>query len=359
MRYRYLIPLVSFVIFYGCSKKPQALEIPLASVKTTNLQTMSVPETIPGIGHVTAFNSAEICAQVEGYIVDISYIQGQLVQKGDLLITIDPRIYQANLKSAQGNLIEAKANKAFSLNKKERYSKLIKDQFVSELDFFQYVCNDKEQDGAVLMNEGEVEKNQTDLDFCYIKAPFTGRCSKQLVDLGNLIADPGQNLMTLNQISPIYIDFSVPEYEYARIIRQQKQKNLDVRVTVPGSKETILSELIVIDNQIDQATGQLPLRARYENAEEILWPGQFARCELILRYIPDALVCPIEALGIGVKGKYVIKIDKSNTAKYVWVETGVHIDNLVQLISPELSPGDRIVIDGQINVEDGAKVQII
>jgi multidrug efflux pump subunit AcrA (membrane-fusion protein) len=143
---------VSFVIFYGCSKKPQALEIPLASVKTTNLQTMSVPETIPGIGHVTAFNSAEICAQVEGYIVDISYIQGQLVQKGDLLITIDPRIYQANLKSAQGNLIEAKANKAFSLNKKERYSKLIKDQFVSELDFFQYVCNDKEQDGAVLMN---------------------------------------------------------------------------------------------------------------------------------------------------------------------------------------------------------------
>ncbi|NDD98942.1 efflux RND transporter periplasmic adaptor subunit [bacterium] len=359
MKTRYLIPLISFFIFNGCAKKGGAYRPPVPKVRLATLETMTVPEIIPGIGHVRAFNSAQICAQVTGYLVKISYTQGQLVQKGDLLITIDPRIYQAGLKTAQGNLLESKANKAFAQNKKERYASLIKDQFVSELDFFQYVCNDKEQDGFVLMKEGEVDKSQTNLDFCYIKAPFSGRCSKQIKDTGNLIANPGENLMTLNQITPIYIDFSVPEYEYSRIMRRQKEHNLEVRVNVPGSTGTAISKLIVVDNQIDQTTGQLPLRAQYENTEEMLWPGQFARCELVLQEIPDALMCPIAALGIGTKGKFVIKVDPSNHATYVWVETGVSKEGFIQLISPDLAPGDRIVIDGQINVEDGAIVQPI
>lgn len=359
MRARYLIPLISFFIFNGCAKTSSPYRPPVARVKLATLETMNVPEVIPGIGHVRAFNSAQICAQVTGYLVKISYVQGQLVKKGDLLITIDPRLYQANLKSAQGNLAESKASKAFAQNKKDRYASLIKDQFVSELNFFEFVCNDKMQDGAVLMKQGEVDKTQTNLDFCYITAPFSGRCSKQIKDTGNLIANPGENLMTLNQVTPIYIDFSVPEYEYARIMRMQKENNLDVKVTVPGSTESVLSKLIVIDNQIDQTTGQLPLRAQYENTEERLWPGQFARCELILQNIPNALMCPISALGVGIKGKFVIKVDPSNVARYIWVDTGVHKEGFVQLISPELAPGDKIVIDGQINVKDGALVEPI
>ncbi|MBM3196434.1 MAG: efflux RND transporter periplasmic adaptor subunit [Chlamydiae bacterium] len=359
MKYKILLHIMPLVLFYGCSKPKPGKQLPTPRVKVTEVKVMPVDITIGGIGHVTAFNSAKICAQVEGYLVDISYTQGQLVQKGDLLITIDPRLYQAELEASQGSLMEAKANKAFSSNKKERYSSLVKDQFVSELDYFQYVCNDQQQDGAIVMNQGEVQKNQVNLDFCYIKAPFSGRCSKKLVDVGNLISDPAQNLMLLNQITPIYIDFSVPEYDFSHIMQMQKKENLDVRIKVPGSNTIVVGKLIVIDNQIDQTTGQIPLRAQYENGEEALWPGQYANCELVLETIQNALMVPVDALGIGAKGKYVIKVDSSNTAKYTWVQTGVQVDKMIQLISNEISAADRVIIQGQINVADGSRVQVL
>ena len=359
MKFSYPYVLFILVGLFGCSKPKPQKTLPPPRVKVTNVQMMTVPLTVKGIGHVTAFNSAEICSQVEGYIVDISYTQGQLVQQGDVLITIDPRLYEATLKSSEGSLLEAKANKAFTKNKKERYSTLVKDQFVSELDYFQYVCNDAEQEGSVIMNEGEVQKNRVNLDFCYIKAPFTGRCSKKLVDLGNLIADPGENLVLLNQITPIYIDFSVPEYELPKILEYQKKGNLDVDVQVSGSDKVFRASLIVVDNQVDQTTGQIPLRAQYENTEESLWPGQYADCALILSQIPNALMVPSEALGIGNNGEYVIVVSSDNTARYIWVKTGVIVDGMVQILSDEIKPNDRIIIEGQINVANGSKVQVL
>ncbi|MFZ4772529.1 MAG: efflux RND transporter periplasmic adaptor subunit, partial [Chlamydiia bacterium] len=319
---------------------------------------MTIPISVIGIGHVTAFNSADIKAQVEGVLMDVSYTEGQLVKMGDTLVTIDPSIYQAQLMDAEGALIEAKAKKAFTLNKQQRYSKLVKDQFVSELNYFEYVTNDEEADGQVIQTEAMVQKNQVTLDYCYIKAPFTGRCSKKLVDIGNLILNGQQTLVTINQISPIYIDFSVPEFELPRIMKYYNQKPLNVKVQVNGSDETWTTSLVVVDNAIDQKTGTIPLRAQYENTEEALWPGQFTRCELVLYEKPNALMVPGQAVSMGRFGYYVVTVDKNNTAKIHWVKTGEHYNDLIEILTDEVKPGDQVIIDGQIMVYDGAKVQV-
>ncbi len=362
MKIRLLLKTSCYTLLFlvtACGKKPTTPPPIVPKVKVAPVTVMTIPIVIEGIGHVTAYNSADIKAQVEGVLMEVSYQEGQLVEQGSTLVTIDPSIYQAQLMDAEGALVEARAKKSFAQNKEDRYSKLVKDQFVSQLNYFEYVTNNEEADGQVLQSEAMVQKNKVTLDYCYIKAPFTGRCSKKLVDVGNLILNGQQTLVTINQISPIYIDFSVPEFELPRIMKYYKQGPLNVNVQVNGSDESWVTNLVVVDNAIKEKTGTIPLRAQYANTEEALWPGQFARCQLVLTQKPNTLMVPAEAISMGRFGPYVVTVDKNHIAKIHWVKTGEQLKDLIEILSEEIKPTDQVVTDGQIMVFDGAKVQIL
>lgn len=344
----------------ACHKEPaKQPQLPPPKVSVDVAQQISIPILLSGIGHVIPCQSAEIKAQVEGRLMEVTYQEGQYVNEGDPLVTIDPAPYYASLEQAKGQLEEAKASLTYASYKKESYSHLIKDSFVSKVDFQQYRANEEEAEGQVIQADAALKTAKINLDYCFLKSPFKGRCGKKLVDVGNLITNNGQTLVVVSQLSPIYIDFSLPEKSLPKILQYSSKNRLVVQIQVPGNDQQLQAELAVIDNKIDQSTGMIPLRAIYSNEEESLWPGQFARCNLILYNKPNAILIPDAAPTMGRFGYYVAVVNGKNKVEVRNVTLGERYNGLVEITSDNIKPGEKVVTEGQINVFDGITVEII
>lgn len=324
---------------------------------------VSVKKTVPyyleGIGHVRAYNSAKIKSQVEGYLLDVHYEQGDFVKENELLVTIDPVNYEAKVKEMQGMLLQTKAQLQFAEEKVMRFTKLVEDDYVSKLNYDEYVSNFEALLGTFKRDEGSLENAKANLDYCFIKAPFSGRIGKRLVDKGNLIGNDGSTLLVVNQIQPIYVDFSLPEKELTRILKGQKEGNLQVKVLIPEVMPIEeVGELIVVGNMVDRQTGMIPLRAQCVNQEEMLWPGQFAKVRLVLEEIKDAVLVPETAISLGQKGTFVLTIDSNNVATVKYVKTGEIFNDLI-VITEGLEAGEKVVTNGQLNVKPGTAVDVV
>lgn len=342
----------------GCSKKKGLPKAMVPPVEVATVISATIPLYIEGIGHVTAFNSAEIKAQVEGELMNVYYEQGQDVEEGELLVLIDPRPYQAQLKEAEGTLIETKSNLKFAEDKVMRYSKLVDDNYVSQLNYDEFVTNVNSLLGSLKKNEGNLQYAKINLDYCYIKAPFSGRVGKKLIDQGNLIANDGQTLVLLNQIQPIYVDFTVPERDLLEIFRFQTIDELKVKLVLPNSYILDeLGDLIVIDNQISQDTGMIQLRAQFANKSKLLWPGLFVKAQLILEEKQGSILVPEECLNLGQKGYYIYIVDQQKNAKQVPVKLGQRFGTLIEIPSG-IQASDLVVVNGQFNIFPGEQVDI-
>jgi len=344
----------------GCNKEEKAPLHSAPKVEACKVEESTIALFLEGIGHVRAYNYAEIKSQVEGELFQVHYEQGEEVEAGELLITIDPRPYLAKVQEAEGMLLESKANLQFAEEKVLRYTKLVKEEYVSKLDYDQYVTDVEALLASIKKNEGALADAKVNLDYCYIRAPFSGRVGKRLVDKGNLIANDGSALLTLNQIQPIYVDFSLPEKYLTRILlRQREKKNLVVRVHIP-EVATVEEEgvLVVIDNKVDPSTGMIGLRAEFSNACKLLWPGLFTKVRLILEEKPQAVLAPEEGINLSQKGYFALVIDSSDVAVSRPVKVGEQIDGIWEILEG-LKPGDRIITKGQLNVRVGEAVHIV
>ncbi len=341
----------------SCAKQEPLMHKPLVKVETAVALETQIPIFLQGIGHVKASRAAEIKAQVEGRLKTIHYIQGQQVKEGDLLVTIDPRPYEAKLQEAQGTLLESQAQLRFAEEKVMRYSKLLNDDYVSKINFDEYVSSAESLLATIKKNEGLVKEAQVNLDYCYITAPFDGRVGKKLVDEGNLISNDGATLITLQQIEPVYVDFSLPEKDLSKIFRYEKIENLVVKAHLSQSEDVeCLGKLLVIDNKVDSSTGMIPMRAEFINKEHFLWPGQFIKIRAILKEKPNGLMVPDEAINLSQKGFYVYIIDKEKKAHVSQVTLGEKIGGLVEILSGVL-PGQKVVTNGQFNLKEGDEIQ--
>ena len=351
--------LTSFLVvtLFSCSKQQPVVDKALVKVETAVALETTIPVFCEGIGHVKASKTAEIKAQVEGRLKTINYIQGQRVKEGDLLVTIDPRPYEAKLQEAQGLLCESQAQLRFAEEKVMRYSKLLNEDYVSKINFDQYVSSAEALLATIQKNEGVVKEAQVNLDYCYIKAPFEGRVGKKLIDEGNLIANDGAALLTLQQIEPVYVDFSLPEKELSRIFSLGNLENIVIKAHLSQSEPIeCTGKLLVIDNTVDSSTGMIPLRAEFSNQEHILWPGQFVKVRVILKEKPKALLVPDEAINLSQKGFYVFILDKEKKAYVTPVTLGEKIGGVVEILSGIL-PGQKVVTNGQFNLKEGDEVQ--
>jgi len=344
----------------GCGHKQNVVQRPLAKVEVGEIQESDIPIFLEGIGHVRAYNYAEIKSQVEGELFQVHYDQGERVGEGEMLVTIDPRPYQAKLQEAEGMLLESKANLKFAEEKVMRYTKLVKEEYVSQLDYDQFVTDVEALLATIKQNEGSLADAKVNLEYCYIRAPFSGRVGKRLIDKGNLIPNDGSPLLILNQTQPIYVDFSLPEKDLTRILmHQRKGEHLVVKVHIP--ENTLLEEegkLVVIDNQVDPSTGMIGMRAEFSNECELLWPGQFAKVRLILENKKHAILAPEEGINLSQKGYFALVVDSANKASMQPVKVGEQIGGVWEILEG-LKQGDKIVTKGQLNVRAGEEVNVV
>lgn len=351
--------LITLVILSGCSTPKHEAIKSLVKVETAEVIETTIPLFLEGIGHVRAFNSVDIKSQVEGELVGVHYEQGQVVQEGDLLITIDPRPYKAQLHQAEGLLLETKANLRFAEEKVMRYTKLVQEDYVSKLDYDQYVTSVEALLASVKKNEGALDDAKVNLSYCYIHAPFQGRVGRRLIDKGNLIANDGKALTTLDQMQPIYVDFSLPEKQLTRILLKQSKGDLKICVMIPEVNPVEeKGELVVIDNRVDPATGMIPLRAQFLNSRGLLWPGQFAKVRLILEEKAHAKLIPEEGINIGQKGYFALVLDENQQVSVRPLVLGERISGICE-VKEGLKKGDIVITQGQINVKVGDHVEVI
>lgn len=349
-----LIPL----LLISCSKKPE-FKLPTPRVEVGSVKIETIPLGLNAVGHARAYRSAEIKAQVEGRLLHVHYQEGAPVNKGDLLLTIDPDPYVADLEQALALRAENFAKLKYAAETVVRYRGLLKDDYVSQLEFDGFVKNLAEYEALVMQNDAAIRSAQINLDYCYIKSPFAGIAGKKLIDEGNLITNDGSTMVVINQINPIYIDFSLPETDFKIIMKFKKgDKPLDVDVFIPDENQTFTARLILVDNTIDPNTGMVPLRAQVENPQYKFWPGQYVEANLILTEQDNALLVPTRAIMTGSKGQFVYVIDDDNTAQYVPIKAFNVYKNMTH-IKADLPKNAKVVIKGQINLRPGIKVNIV
>ncbi len=343
----------------GCEKAPPPPPAPHAVTATTPL-VRDVPVYIDYIGHMVAKTSVTVMAQVSGEMIGQYFVEGQEVKKGDLLLVIDPRPYEAALVKAEATLAQTFATLQYDKETTFRYGPLVQQDFISQLNYDQYVTNVLVDEAVIGQNRADLETAKINLGYCYIDAPMNCITGKLQVKPGNYVdANSGTDLVLLNQIQPILVDFYVPETDLFTIQQQQKKGMLKLIIYPdPTHKYAFEGELTLIDNQVGTSTGAVLMEGTLSNSEKVLWPGHFVDVRMILEEQKGALLLPAEAVMNGQNGPYVFVVKPDSTIELRNVKVGQPYDNKYVSIQSGISAGEQIVTQGQLNLFPGMKVEI-
>ena len=352
-------PLLIALMAASCSHAPTPKPPPSFPVEIGQAVQHNTPIFIEALGHVESITSIEIRSRIEGELTGVFFTQGQEVKQGDLLFTIDSKPYEAALKQAQGTLEESLANLALAEEKVKRYKILAKDEYYSQIDYETLQANQAATAALVQQNQAALDSASINLDYCWIYAPIDGMLGILNVDYGNLVASPDgatTPLVTLNQMTPIYVTFSIPEYQIPQVQKAYRKNELQVIAAYDDfTGETFSGKLFMLDNTVDQQTGMIKLRAIFENDERQLWPGQFIRARLILSTMPDAVIIPFSAVQMTLSDPIVFIAKDDNTVEQRTVKLGQRDGENVIALSG-VNGGEKIITDGQINLYPGAKI---
>jgi multidrug efflux system membrane fusion protein len=336
-----LIILFLFFRSLGGGKKAAVMPPPRPVVVGT-VTTADAPLYLDEIGTTAAYETVEIKAQVSGQIIGRDFKDGAEVKKGDLLFRIDPRPYEAILKSAQAELSLSEANG-------KRQAELQAKNVTARQEFDTAEAN-------VMKAKAAVDAAQVNLDFCNIKAPIDGRIGLRNVDVGNVVGPASPALVTIQGLDPIYTDFSVAEPDLPLVRRFLGNPNLKVVTDAEGDDVPARTgELYFIDNAVQPGAGTVKARAITPNPDRALWPAQFVQVRLILDVLKDAKLVPGGAVQIGQNGPYVFVVKPDSTLELRRVKPGQPQGDLV-VVSEGLTAGEKVVVSGQLQLAPGAKV---
>jgi membrane fusion protein, multidrug efflux system len=323
------------------------------------VEAKDMPVLLQGIGTVQAYNTVTIKSRVDGQIVKVSFAEGQEVKAGDPLIQIDPRGFQAALEVAQAAKAKDEAQLVSAQADLERYSQLVGNGYQTKQSFDQQKATVAQLQAAIKGDQATIDAAQVNLDYTDIRAPIGGRLGVRLVDAGNLVhASDNVGLVTITQTKPIYVSFTMAQEFLHKIHEKQALGDLAVQA-YGGDNVTLLSEgkLTVIDNAIDQPTGTIRLKATFANADERLWPGEFVNVRLILNTRKGVPTVPAQTVQEGPDGKYVYVIKPGDTVERRAVEVASVQDGFA-VIDKGLAAGDKVVVDGQYRLTEGARVRV-
>ena len=313
----------------------------------------------PVIGTVTPIYTVTITSRVQGQITNIYYREGQEIHKGDPLIDIDPRPYQAQLTQVEGQQAKDQAVLAEARIDLDRYQTAYGRNAIAKQQLDDQTQLVHQDEGTVQNDEGQVENAKVNLAYCHITSPIDGRVGLRLVDLGNIVqANSTTPLVVITQLAPITVIFSVDEGFLPSIQRQMREGHaLPVDALDRTQDQKIASgSLLTIDNQIDTTTDTVKLRALFKNTDNGLFPNQFVNARLLLETQRGDTVVPTSAIQRNSQGAFVYVIKQDQTATARNITTGVTDNNLTAVTG--INPGEMIATNGFNQLQDGVKVTL-
>jgi multidrug efflux system membrane fusion protein len=404
----------------GCSGQPggqaQAARTEAVPVTVAPAAERPVPVQLRANGTAQAYSSVTVMSQVDGQLSRVHFTEGQDVRRGDLLFTLDQRPFEATLHQAEANLgrdlaqreqgeaalaqstageKQVEANLARDMAQYEnakleerRYQELFQDGAVSREQYDQAHTTALALQGtiqadraavtnaqaairaaqaavenfkaAIQADQAVVENARIQLGYTEIRSPMAGRTGNLLVHAGGTVKarDQASSLVVINQIHPIYVAFSVPEQSLADIRKYRATGTIRVEALVPGQEDhPERGELTFVNNTVDPSTGTIQLKATFGNPDNRLWPGQFLDVVLTLTTIPDAVMIPSQAIQTGQQGSFVFVVKPDQTVEARPIVSGRVVDDQT-VVERGLAPGEQIVIEGQIRLVPGARVEI-
>ncbi len=348
------------LIGFSCSSDSQSKQSPpkrIIPVRATAAVQKTVPVQITAIGNVESISTIAVKAQVGGVLLRVHFKEGRYVSKGDLIFTIDARPYEAALKQAEAALVRDTVQFENATRDVGRYDELLKRGYVAEMQYDQVKANADALRATVEADKAAVENARLQLGYCYIHAPISGRTGSLIVNEGNLVkANADTAMVTINQVQPIYVSFSVPEKNFPEIKKQFSSGELTVDAAPEGDRP-VEGVVTFIDNAVDVATGTIKLKATFNNKDHRLWPGQFVTVVMTLSRIPNAIVLPSQAILTGQSGQYVYVVKHDMTVEARPVDTGIAYGGET-VISRGLDTGEEVVTDGQMLLVPGTTVEL-
>jgi membrane fusion protein, multidrug efflux system len=347
------------LVLSGCSKEqaapaPHAAAIPVLVSKVTQ---RAMPVQLTAIGNVGGY-TVSVRAQVPGELLEAHFKDGDFVHEGQLLFTIDPRPYEAALAQVQATLLRDKAVAANSRSQEQRYTELLADGVVSPSNADASKSAADAAEATVAADEAALKTAQLDLEYCKIYSPMDGRTGSALVKPGNLVKVADVPLVVIKRLSPIEVNFTVPQEYLPAIKKYLAVRPLRVEATVPNSSgRPEVGTLVFVDNAVDATTGTISLHARFDNRREVLWPGLYVNILMTLAEQSNASVIPSQAITAGQQGSFVYVVSAEGTVAPRSVVSSRTVEGQA-VIDKGLKPGETVVTDGQVRLVPGARVQI-
>ena len=353
-----LVLAVLVVGFRSRKKAPPSFERPPAAVTLAVATARDVPVYMDEIGKTVAREMVTVSPQVTGRLEEIRFTDGGDVRKGDLLFTIDPRPFQAQLDAALATLAQQKAELDLARTQYKRYADLVVTKAVSQAEYDIRKNAVAVDEAQVKQAEAAAETARLNLQYCTIRSPIDGRSGRRLVDIGNVVEANKTPLLTIQKIDPIYADFTVNQNELTAVQENMRRGTLKVEVRLPDEAEDapMSGQLTFLDNAVQDTTGTVQLRAAVDNHDRRLWPGRLVKVRLVLSTIHGAVLVPSVAPQMSAKGSFVYVVKDDSTAELRLVKTGQPQGDLV-VIEEGVKPGEKVVVNGQLGVTPGGKVR--
>ena len=393
-----LLTFVSVASLAGCvNKAQQNFERPPAPVTVAPAVAQDVATYLDALGKIVARETVAIQPQVSGRILQLHFTDGANVKKGQLLFTIDPRPFEANLKQAQANLArdaalkkQAEANLAreiarekWGLTQVERYRTLVEQGVVAREQYQQLRADYdtlqanteaaraavRSADETIKVDNAAIDTAKVQLSYCYIHSPIDGRAGQRLVDIGNVVNPggsgnsssatiPDNTLLVIERLDPIYADFTISQNNLAAVQEQMRSGALKAEVRLPDTTDdAIPGQLTFVDNSVQHETGQVTLRATLPNPDHRFWPGRFVNVRLVLSTVQSAVLVPLSAPQMSANGSYVYVVKADSTAEQRPVSLGQRQGDLI-VIEKGVQAGERVVTNGQLGVTPNGKVTV-
>lgn len=361
-----ILLVINMINYYNA--KYRTVKIPLPTVQTQLPISKSMSEYVIQTGNTVAFNAVDLVARVEGFLDKINFVDGTFVEQGDVLFLIEPEPYRAKVKEAEAELASKKATHTYDALEYVRQQRMYKQNATSESNVEKWLAKSEASTADVTKAEENLILAQINQSYTQVKAPFSGRVGRHLVDKSNLVGHGAATILaTLEQLDPIYVYFNLNEIDFIRLRAAMKEQNIDekvirqvpVEINLPSGKEyKFKGKIDFINTGLNASTGTLEFRALLPNTEYALIPGSFVQIKIAVDSPVPRLTVPDTALQYDQVGPYVLAVDKNNRVVLKRVVLGP-LENGIHAISRGIQVTDHIIVKGLQRASEGKLVNPI
>ncbi len=350
---------VALIVAFAACSKPPAQAAPVIPVQVAQASRISAPLTLDANGVVEPMQTVSVLAQVGGTLDSVMFNEGDEVQAGQVLFKLDPRPFAATVRQAQATLARDQAQ-ALSLQKDaERYKALVEKDYVTKSQADQAESAAEAMQATVQSDKAAVDNAQLNLEYATIRSPIAGRTGRLLIRRGNLIRPNSDALVVINQLRPILVRFPVVQRDFPSLQRRNARGVVPVRVSSDSGGIDENGTLAFLDNAVDSLTASVSAKARFQNPDNALWPGEAVRVSVQLEVQANVVAVPTRALVAGQEGNYVFVVGSDKIAKVRPVSVGRAVGTGdMTTIDKGLEAGEQVVVDGQSRLTPNAKVDV-